>query len=268
MSARLSYEQYGEIIGDHATILRANAGSAPLESPVPTCPGWSLRDLVTHQGVVFAWATALIGGGELTDADEAARTAERDAHHAVDLLTWFDDQLVLVLNALARARTTDAQPFFFLKDAPDKRLGWVRRQAFEVAVHAVDAMTARLGRPVHPEETRISPRMAADGIDELLLGFLPRRTSTLRTEQPLVITVEAEDTGDAWTVQLSAEPPRCSPGRPAAAPESGGTARPAPATIRGDAVPLFLALWNRGEDVTWDGDGLRRLWRDRTSVSF
>jgi hypothetical protein len=35
--------------------------------------------------------------------------------------------------------------------------------------------SAALGRLPHPAETMINEELAADGIDELLRGFLPRR---------------------------------------------------------------------------------------------
>ena len=48
----------GEALGNAGAVLRANAGSAGLNAPVPTCAGWSVADLVAHTGQVHRWAAA------------------------------------------------------------------------------------------------------------------------------------------------------------------------------------------------------------------
>ena len=63
----------------------------------------------------------------------------------------------------------------FLADAPSPRCFWARRQCHETTIHAVDALSASLGRyPVAADASWIGTELALDGIDELLTGFLPR----------------------------------------------------------------------------------------------
>ena len=48
----LEFGAYGEAIGNAGSVVRSNAASAGLRAGVPTCPGWSVADLVTHVGTV------------------------------------------------------------------------------------------------------------------------------------------------------------------------------------------------------------------------
>lgn len=62
MATKLEWDELGEAIGRAGTVLRANATSSGLDSAVPTCPGWTVRDLVVHQGGVHRWATDVLAG--------------------------------------------------------------------------------------------------------------------------------------------------------------------------------------------------------------
>ena len=45
------------------------------DAPVPTCPGWTVRDLLAHQGMVHRWATAVVRA-DPADVDDVAVEAE------------------------------------------------------------------------------------------------------------------------------------------------------------------------------------------------
>ena len=72
----------------------------------------------------------------------------------------------------------------FLKDAPPPRRFWARRQAHETTIHSVDAVAAALGRWPTASDVTIDPVLAADGIDELLTGFITRGKGRLHTAEP------------------------------------------------------------------------------------
>src|SRR5699024_10392448 len=110
------------------------------------------------------------------------------------------------LEAVLESAPPDLDVTFFLKDAGRPRDAWARRQAHETVIHAVDALSARLGALPGADEVDIDPRFAADGIDELLLGFLPRKRSTMRTQRPVTVSIRTTDTDHVWTVQLSDAP--------------------------------------------------------------
>ena len=105
----------------------------------------------------------------------------------------------------------------------------------------------------------INDDLAADGIDELLRGFLPRRKSTLRSENPYVIEIRATDTEQCWQVAVSEQHPS----------SVQGTAWPPNAVISGTAVELYLGLWNRYEHLRADGrQDVIDQWRRDVRVSW
>ncbi|MCG2620427.1 maleylpyruvate isomerase N-terminal domain-containing protein [Arthrobacter sp. I2-34] len=261
-------------LGSAAGRLEANARQAGLEAPVPTCPGWTVRDLLVHQGMVHRWATANIAGSAAAGlpaglaADEVARRAEAAGYAAADLPGWFRSGSDALAAALAGA-PADLAAMVFLRDAPAPREFWARRQAHETAIHAVDALAAVLGRTPLADESGIGPAQALDGVDELLCGFLPRRRTQLRTEGPVLVHIRAvdgpgPDTGSgpsAWNVQLGQEPPRTE--RAAAVPDR------ADAIISAAPAALYLGLWNRGGELEAGGDaGVLQLWRQQMRVSW
>src|SRR5664280_3279397 len=258
MSAGLAFAEYGEQIGRASTALRANAGTTPLDTPVPTCPDWTVRDLVVHQGTVYHWASDVLDGVPGARARPAADAAGAQGRASADLLGWFDDALVRVLNTLATT-PADFDGFFFLTGAPNKRLAWARRQAHETAIHAVDAMAAKLGGVPSATQTWLDREFAADGIDELLTGFAPRSRQRLRSDAPLRVGVECTDIDASWTLAIGPDPVVTTPGR---------TGQRVDATVRGTAVGLYLALWNRGTDATCEGADALDLWHRTMKISF
>ena len=119
------------------------AERAGLAAPVPTCPEWTVLDLVAHQGMVHRWAAAIVRG-EVPDDDEVAGfdTAGRTSS---DPVGWLRDGSVEVTRAITEA-PPDRESFVFLNDAPSPRGFWARRQCHETTIHAVDALAASLGR--------------------------------------------------------------------------------------------------------------------------
>ena len=56
----LDLNGYLAVLATEATALAAAAEEAGLDAPVPTCPGWTVNDLVLHIGEVHRWATAAV----------------------------------------------------------------------------------------------------------------------------------------------------------------------------------------------------------------
>ena len=50
---------YSEITGSTATLAQL-AGGVDLTRRVPTCPDWTMRQLITHVGRAHRWATAIV----------------------------------------------------------------------------------------------------------------------------------------------------------------------------------------------------------------
>ena len=246
----LTFDEYGDAIGAAWTVMRDHANRVGPNATVPTCPGWTVRDLVAHQGTVHRWAAATIRGMR---AD--VRSVEAEGLEVRDQLEWLDVGARDLLQALVDA-PEDLDGEFFLLDAPPARLAWARRQCHETTIHAYDAMAASAGSPPPASSTWIRPALAEDGVDELLTGFLPRPSTKLRMPSPTRVVVEATDTKRAWTLRL---------GPDAIVTTRGGMDDP-DAAIRGTAGDLYLALWNRGGEVDAVGVDVLAQWREQFKV--
>lgn len=253
----LTFDEHGDGIGSAATVLRANASACAPDRPVPTCPGWTVFDLVAHQGMVHRWATDHLRGRRDVDP----RSYEAEGRASGDQLGWFDVGATALLQALVDA-PDDLDAPVFLPGAPSPKLFWSRRQCHETTIHAVDAMSARLGRAPRPDETWVSDRLALDGIDELIAGFVPRpRRWAVHTDSPTTLLVRPTGAELAWHVAFS-------PGAPATTSRLDGTEQlpAAEHEIVGDPVSVYLGLWNR-VDLESAGEGLR-WWRDVMRVTW
>ena len=129
-----------------------------LDRPVPTCPGWTFRQLATHLGRGHRWAaqivatraTAPIPMREVADG----KLPEDPARHA----EWLNAGAGQVVEAVTAAGSDPVWTFNGMRQADF----WARRRAHEAAVHLADAQLAA-GRDVD-----LAPDLAADGVDEWL----------------------------------------------------------------------------------------------------
>lgn len=245
------------LTGATQRLVRDAAASGP-DAPVPTCPGWTVRDLLAHQGAVHRWATAVVVGDR-----EASRGLEPFAEvglaHA-DPVGWLAEGAAALVDAL-EAAPADLEALVFLKDAPAPREFWTRRQCHETTIHAVDALSAHLGRMPSAQLCEIASPVAADGIDELLTGFLPRGKYQLRSDVPLRIAVRPSDVDKAWIVEVSGQPLVSTRHTPDAVDVDD-----VDVTFSGSAVELYLGLWNRGDEFLSDDAGLLARWRELARV--
>jgi len=215
-----------------------------------------VRDLVAHQGMVHRWAAALVRGER---PDEAAVAAfESQGRESEDPVRWLRDGALEVSRAVAEA-PEDRAALVFLNDAPPPRAFWARRQCHETTIHAVDAMSAALGRAPRAEEIWIDPVVALDGIDELLGGFLTRPRSRLRCEEEALLVVAPDDAAEWWEVALGPRPAVVTRHETAYDGEAD-----ADWEVTGSAVELYLRLWNRSDPaVPAESD-----WRHLTAVTW
>lgn len=241
-------------------LLADQAEAAGLTAPVPPCPGWQVRDLVRHQAYVHHWAARHVQEqrAELIDeADEAAILAggPRDA----ELIAAYragHDALVRTL----RDADPDVTCATFMRGAPSPLAFWARRQAHETAIHRFDAQSAAAGAPT--PAAAFEPAFAADGIDELIMGFAPRRRYRARGDGAWSLAVLAADTGASWQVRLAD-----------GATEVQRGAGAADCVLEGPASGLYAFLWNRCDaapaQVTVGGDpAALRTWRGNVRVRW
>ena len=183
-------EASGARLGDYA----AEAG---LEAPVPTCPEWTVRELVAHQAMVHRWATAHIRG----DDPDQSPTQTQILESVTDLVPYYREGLAGVVAALGDA-PPGLEAMTFLKDAPPPREFWARRQAHETTIHMVDVQAALLGACSTSGEAALEVSLATDGLDELLRGFFTRGKSKLYDGTPVVVVVAPNDVGRRWVLRV------------------------------------------------------------------
>ncbi|MFJ1613297.1 maleylpyruvate isomerase family mycothiol-dependent enzyme [Streptomyces sp. NPDC088249] len=235
-------------------LMAAAARKAGTGAPVPTCPGWRIRDLLRHTGMVHRWATALVVEGH-TSYHPGGGEPDLDGGQ---LLDWFREGHSLLVAAL-RAAPAGLECWTFMP-APSPLAFWARRQAHETTIHRVDAESARGGRP-----SPVTAEHAADGIDELLRGFHARPKSKVRTGTPRSLRVRATDAGATWTVRLSSEPPQ------AVREDTPAEKDSVDCELSATVAELYLTLWNRlpltAITVTGDPEPAR-LWRENSGVTW
>lgn len=202
-------------------ILRAT-DPADLGRPVPSCPGWTVEDLVEHIAQVQRWATRIVLA---PPGVKPERRVESPSGPAV--IDWFAEGA----DALVAALTTvdlDHDVYAFVGTRPAR--WWVRRQAHEAVVHAWDLQDAT-GTPA-----AIDPAVAVDGIDELLSVLLvPRLVDTSGfASGGESIHVHTTDVDGEWLLRVA--PDRIEVTREHA---KGDVA------LRGPASDLLLVLWGR-----------------------
>lgn len=238
MPTDLTFEEH--LAGLHVAVLELTrqAGRAGLDVDVPTCPDWTVRRLIGHQGAVHRWAAGAFRGEDLdwTPIEKAGRSS-------ADPAEWLRDGAIALVRTLVAA-PEDAEAPVFLHDPPPPRRFWARRQCHETTIHAVDVLAAVLGRPPRADEVPwITRAVALDGIDELLLGFVPRSRSRLRSEVPVTVAVRLTDADHSFVVRVSEEPP--------VSTRVDGRAE-GELSIEGTAAQVYLALWHRTDELTSD----------------
>lgn len=251
-------------VEDHLAGLRTavaafatEVSAAGPDARVPTCPSWTVRHLLAHQGMVHRWARAQLLGEECHPPTWNAQGQQVD-----DPVAWLlagADDLVATLEAV----TDDVRAPVFLNDAPPPRTFWARRQCHETTIHAVDALAARLGGPPPAQDAGwVEEATALDGIDELLTGFVTRGRSRFAGAGPRQLLVRADGTARAWRVRIGAD------GEVVTTRESVGDDS-AVDVVHGPARALYLALWNRSApgSVADDG-GVLDVWRRRARVRW
>jgi len=191
-----------------------------LDNPVPGCPDWDVTALLGHLGWVHRFAALCLAADP--DDDLPLPDAHPPNHRA--LIAWVDDGMGALLAELDPPDLDRPCPSFL---GPSTRRWWLRRQAFETAVHRWDAQSAS-GR------TASIPN-AADGIDEWL-DLQPARGWVPPTDLTGTIHLHSTDgNGGAgeWFIEL------------AGALRWEHAHRKGDVAVRGPASDLYLMLWGR-----------------------
>lgn len=213
-------DRYLGLLAADGALLRVTA-ARDLDAAVPSCPGWTVRDVVQHTAEVYEHKMAAIAlRGPAPKPWPPVWPADREP------LSWLDDAHARLLEVL---RGTDAGAPSWTWLPQDQTAGfWVRRMAQETAVHRADVELALGGM------TPIDTELAVDGIDEVLDLMLAGDWSD-EPQAALTGRVCAATDGRTWTIAMSADRVDV---------DHKGSTEPVHATVT--AAPSDLLLWMYG----------------------
>jgi len=224
-----------------AEAIRLAAAANELEplTPVPTCPEWTVRDLVGHVGTGHRWSTQIVAERLQTPPDYVV--LDPPAHPA-DWAEWLVDGTRGLVEAI---RTTGADEPVWTWQSDRTAAFWLRKMLHDEVVHRFDAELAggRLGD--------LAADVGADGISDMLTSI-----ATLSpTDSPDPIFAGLVGAGETLQfVAIDAEP---SVGQWHVVRTPAGVhwqhrQAPADVTVRAPARELLLML-NRRLDAAQQG---------------
>ncbi|MER5335092.1 maleylpyruvate isomerase family mycothiol-dependent enzyme [Micromonospora sp. NPDC002717] len=219
----------------------AAVAEAPPETPVLSCPGWTVADLTLHLAAIYRWVRSFAGAGAATRPPGRPERIEPEAGVA-PLRLWQQeyDQLMTLFDAL-----DPEAPAWNWAPQPKKAGFWPRRMAHETAVHRWDAQLAiAAGEPVEA-------KLAADGVSEVLDTWLPAGRRRTAGRWHGVVQLSAVDAAQQWFLRLRGEGVALLD----TATIFDHDDHHARAQVSGTASDLLLALWGRVSFDTLDVAG-------------
>ena len=202
---------------------------------VPTCPEWTVDDLVSHLGHVYLHKAECMR----LNADPEPWPPNLGDETAPDLLrraySELNDEFA------SRAPESPAKTWF----SPDQTVGfWIRRMAQETVIHRIDAELA-----AGIDSLPIAEDLALDGIDEILRIFLVWGANEWPDYygDPLSTTDGVVQVGDFLVTWKDSR----------MAVEKAPDGIQAQATVTGSPDALLRWLWRRAGDETVDITGDR-----------
>jgi uncharacterized protein (TIGR03083 family) len=158
---QLNADRYAAEIEASTAGLAEIVAAYDLSLPIPTCPDWTLRQLVTHVGRTHRWAAEIartrsavfIPFREVPDGRLPEDRAEQPA--------WLKAGATRLVDAVREAGSDLVWSF----NGPTPAGFYLRRMAHETLVHRADAQLAAGAEP----EPFIEAETAADAIEEWLM---------------------------------------------------------------------------------------------------
>jgi uncharacterized protein (TIGR03083 family) len=205
---RLAYDRYCDEIAHQVGQLRTLITSgADLSATVPTCPDWSLEQLVRHMGGALRWAEFLVRtrAEEHVEPRQVPGAGGPEARGDVAALdAWLAESGEAVVAALREAGP-DAKVWAWAGIHSSEF--WARRMTHEITVHRADAALT-VGQPYE-----VAPEVAADAVDEWLeivqfmQGVLPDGPASELRGTGRGIHLHATDAGPElnaeWVIELT-----------------------------------------------------------------
>jgi uncharacterized protein (TIGR03083 family) len=224
----------GALRADGAAFLHAASQPGVLEAGVPSCPDWTVGDLVRHLGAVYRRYRINSGKGNAHEPWPPLIIPD-DAPPGFDMqvVDWFGSELAQI-DAHLEALDPDAPAWNW---APQRKTAvfWHRRAAHETAIHRWDAqLSTGLAEP-------LESKLARDTVSEVLDTFLAAGRRRTQSVMSGLVHIIASDLGQEWYVRLR--------GDGVTLLDTGtlldDDSHPARAAASGTASDLALFLWGR-----------------------
>ena len=243
-------QQYLDQLAQNAERLADAAAAAGTEAAVPTCPEWTVTDLLQHCTRGDAWARTIVEQGRAGSTERVLPGEVDTSIRGEALLEAFRGGARSLVDALGSV--TPDTPVWTFSSTNRTASFWQRRRSQETSIHRYDAEVAA-GTP-----SPLDPSLAADGIDEFLTVFLPRLADNFDAVGDGTLHLHCTDIEGEWLVARRDG-------------EVTVTREHAKGDVaaRGSASDLFLFLWGRAPadalEVFGDADLLARV-RQATRV--
>ncbi|MCP3799039.1 maleylpyruvate isomerase family mycothiol-dependent enzyme [Allokutzneria sp. A3M-2-11 16] len=222
----MEHAEFVKHVRDQVAAMREAAVAAGPDAKVPSCPGWTVFDLVRHIANVHSRTAEVLVAQDITMRPEFPHAPKQWD----DLLEWWDKRVATLVDRFVEL--DQDKPTWMFTAAPGSVRVWARRQAHETAIHRIDAELAQ------GVESRLifDPQFAADGIDERLTVLPLGDFSEVTAEGTILF--HAADAGRAWTMTLRpGQTPEVTPALDAAIHTD--------AVVAGTADAVYRAVWNR-----------------------
>ncbi|MGI8796523.1 MAG: maleylpyruvate isomerase family mycothiol-dependent enzyme [Acidimicrobiia bacterium] len=224
---RGSHQGYCDALDAEIERMAETVRSADLSMRVPTCPDWSVADLIEHTGIVQRWAAEMVRQLSPERLDRARMDVP--VPEPVARPDWLAEGAGDIV-AVFRGSDPDASMWAWGADKHARF--WPRRMLHETTVHRTDAELALEREPV------IAAEVAVDGIDELFdnlphaASFRPHIGELRGNGESLHF--HCTDADGEWTIRLEPDGFSCE------RDHARGTV-----AVRGPAADLLLLLYGR-----------------------
>lgn len=219
----LGLADYQRLIESSAAGILAGLDRSGPDATVPSCPEWTVSELVDHVGQIHLWATAIVLGG-------GPKSETTGVEPGGDLAGWYAGCAARLVEAL-RGTDPAAEAWNFGPESAKVAGFWSRRQAHETSMHRVDAELAAGDAAVY------EPELEADGVAEVFEVMFPRMVARgVLPDLAAPVAVGLAGRPERWLVEpVSDGIPRI----------TAGEDRGAATSITASAGDLVLLLWNR-----------------------
>ncbi|SFW90271.1 maleylpyruvate isomerase family mycothiol-dependent enzyme [Amycolatopsis australiensis] len=232
-------------LGIEGRVLAEAVHAAPVEAPVPACPGWSVGEVARHVGSLYRMVRRRLAEGR------SPEDWPRDPEPGQSLAQYLETGLAELLDELAAHDPEERADTWW---PADPTYGfWRRRMLHETLIHRVDVEQA-----AGAQARGVADDLAIDGIDEALTLWFGQKLPMLGLTGTKAGSVGVRAGAHSWIARAGPETTeawRCSAEEAEAADDVVTAASPA---------QLYLWLWGRASltSVTVRGvhDQAAQLW--------